>query len=146
MKGQVLSIYLHRFLLRSLSLELLKLGWSHSPLHSILHPILHHYSLRVGLSRHSLSLSTAIRCQLLSVDSAFKTWAFRRRRCVVGRRWRLWSMSTHLHVRIPLHLLHHLQVLSLLVLRQLLLLRARKNLISTSTPNSTVRIGKKILR
>jgi hypothetical protein len=31
-------------------------------------------------------------------------------------------MSTHLHVRIPLHLLHHLHVLGLLVLGHLLLL------------------------
>jgi hypothetical protein len=125
MKGQVLSIYLHRFLLRSLSLlELLELRRVHSPVHSILH----HKSLSLGvrLSLHSLSLTTSVRCELLSVNGAsFQARAFRWGWGVVRRCWGLGPIAVHVHVGlVTLHLLHDLHLLVLLELLGQLLLGA----------------------
>jgi hypothetical protein len=82
MKGQVLSIYLHGFLLRSLPLlELLELRRIHSPLHTVRH----HQLLGVLLALH-LSLSTSIGSQLLTIHgTTFEARAFRGRRRVVSR-------------------------------------------------------------
>jgi len=119
MKGKVLSIYLHGFLLRSLSLELLELRWVHAP-----HSVLHHQGLRGGLPLHSLSLSTAVGCQLLSV---LDTRALRWRRGIVSRCRRLRPVPVHIHIGLlALHCLHHLHLLVLLHLLLELLLRAKR--------------------
>lgn len=130
MKSQVLSIYLHGFLLRRVHLlEGLELRRIYPPRADA---ILHQDRL-VRLTSHGLALAAPVRGQLLSIHVAcFEPGPFRRRRGVLDGRRGLGPMPIHVHIGVfSLHLLHRLMVL--LELGHLLL-GAAKSMSTTSPP------------